>query len=52
MVPEIWSAMERINCHFGPFFALSPPNNLDKEDFAKMKKKAWRYYHFTHVYHK
>ena len=25
MVPEIWSATDRISCHFGPFFALLPP---------------------------
>ena len=25
MVPEIWSATDRIFCHFGPFFALLPP---------------------------
>ena len=25
MVPEIWSVIDRIFCHFGPFFALSPP---------------------------
>ena len=25
MVPQIWSAMDRIFCHFGPFFALLPP---------------------------
>ena len=25
MFPEIWSKMDRIFCHFGPFFALLPP---------------------------
>ena len=25
MVPQIWSAIDRIFCHFGPFFALLPP---------------------------
>ena len=25
MVPEIVSAIDRIFCHFGPFFALIPP---------------------------
>ena len=24
MVPQIWSAIDRIFCHFGPFFALLP----------------------------
>ena len=59
MVTEIWSATDRIFCHFGPFFALySPPpppthpNNLKNQNFEKMKKKAWRYHHFTQVYQK
>ena len=57
MVTEIWSATDRIFCHFGPFFALySPPpthpNNPKNQNFEKMKKKAWRYHHFTQVYQK
>ena len=32
-----------------PFY---PPNNLKNKNFVKMKKYTWRYYHFTHVYHK
>ena len=39
MVPEIWSATNRIFCHFGPFFALLPPNKLKNQNFEKMKKK-------------
>ena len=42
MVPEIWSATDRIFCHFGPFFALLPPpplNNQKNQNFEKMKKK-------------
>ena len=42
----------RIFCHFGPFFALLPPNNLKNQNFEKMKKPPWRYYHFRQVYHK
>ena len=38
---EIWSAMDRIFCHFGPFFALLPPNNLKNPNFENMKKKPW-----------
>ena len=38
MVPEIWSVTDRIFCHFGPFFALSPPNNSESQNFEKMKK--------------
>ena len=32
-----------------PFY---PPNNLKNKNFVKMEKYTWRYYHFTHVYHK
>ena len=35
---EIWSATDRIFCHFGLFFALLPPNNLKNQNFEKMKK--------------
>ena len=42
MVPEIWSATDRIFCHNGPFFALLPPlpHPMDPESqhFEKMKK--------------
>ena len=39
MVPEIWSMTDRTTfCHFGPFFALFPPNNLKNQNFEKMKK--------------
>ena len=49
MVPEIWSATDRIFCHFGPFFALYNPKN---QNFEKSEKSAWGYYPFTQVYHK
>ena len=40
MVPEIWSATDKIFCHFGPFFfSLLPPNNLKNQNFEKMEKK-------------
>ena len=39
MVPEIWSVTDRIFCHFGPLFALLPPNNPKNENFEKMKNK-------------
>ena len=38
MVPQIWSAMDRIFCHFGLFFALLPPNNPKNQNFVKMEK--------------
>ena len=39
MVPQIWSATDRIFCHFGLFFVLLPPNNPKNQNFEKMKKK-------------
>ena len=43
MVSEIWSAKDRIFCHFGPFFALLPsPPPMDQENqiFEKMRKTS------------
>ena len=31
MVPEIMCVTDNIFCHFGPFFALLPPNNLKEK---------------------
>ena len=39
----------------GHFLLFDPNNNPKNQNFGKMKKKkkkAWRYYHFTFVYHK
>ena len=58
IVPEIWCVTDVIFIfHFELLFALLPPpppshNNQEKQNFEKMKKNSWRYYHFTHVYHK
>ena len=38
MDPEIWSAMDKLFCHFGPFFALLPTNNPKNLNFEKLKK--------------
>ena len=38
MVPEIWSATDRIFCHYGPFFALLPPVDPKNQNCEKMKK--------------
>ena len=38
MVPKIFSATDRLFCHFGLFFALLPPNNLENQNFEKTKK--------------
>ena len=35
--------------YFLPFYPSEYPEN---HSFDKMKKNPWRYYHFTHVYHK
>ena len=52
MVPQIWSAMDKIFCHFGLFFALLPPNNPKNQNFEKNEKISQEFYHFIHVYHK
>ena len=39
MVPEISSATDIFLCHFGPFFALLPPEQPKKSKFNKNKKK-------------
>ena len=38
MVTEIWSAADRIFCHFGLFSALLPSKNPGKFFFEKKKK--------------
>ena len=38
--------------HSGPFFAILLLYGSRKSKFWKNEKKAWRYYHFTNVYHK
>ena len=38
-----------VSCHFLYF---DPPNNLKNQNFEKNRKRSWRYYHFTLVYHK
>ena len=44
--PEIYDVTDIFFCHFGSFFALSPPHNLENQDFETMKKNTWRYYHY------
>ena len=39
-------------CHFRPFFAILPHYWPQKLNFGKNVKNTWRYYPFTHVYHK
>ena len=39
-------------CHFGPFLPFDPPSKTKNQHFEKKKKKAWRYHHFTFLYHK
>ena len=42
----------QIFCHSGPVFALLLPYRPRESKFWKNEKHTWRYYHFTHVYHK
>ena len=55
-VPEIRNGTDKSFSDFGPFFVLlpthlpPPTHNYPKnQNLEKMKKNAWRYYHFTHV---
>ena len=56
MLPDIWSAKDRIFSNFRPSFALLPPPSISsqprKSKFLKNEKITWIYYHFTYVYHK
>ena len=52
MVPEIWSAMDRIFCHFGLFLSFYPTNNPPNQNFEKNEKNVWRYHDFAKVYQK
>ena len=36
----------------GQFLPFYPPRNQKNLNFETMKKNDWRYYPFTHVYHK
>ena len=50
-VHEIWHVTDvTFIFHFGQFFALYPPNIPKNYNSLKIKKNAWRYYHFTDVY--
>ena len=37
MLPEVWSATDRIFCHFGPLLAFYPPSNSENQNFEKIK---------------
>ena len=52
MLTQIWSVTDIIFCHFRPFFALLPNCWTQKLKFGKNVKNTWRYYPFTHAYHK
>ena len=40
MIPEIQSETDRIFCPYGSFFALLPSNNLENQNFEKMRKAS------------
>ena len=52
MVPEIWSSIDRLFYHFGPFFPFYPHNNLESQNLEKMNNLPWDNNHYTHTYHK
>ena len=39
-------------CLFFALLPLPPPMDQENQNFEKMKKNSWRYYHFTKAYHK
>ena len=49
IIPEIWSTTDIIFCHFEMFFVLLPPMDQENQNFEKLKKHIWRYYHSTHI---
>ena len=52
MVPEILSVMDRIFVILDHFLTFCTSDNVKNQNFEKNEKNTWRYYHFTHVYHK
>ena len=40
MIPEIWSATNRMFCHFGLLFALYPLSSQKNENFKNLNKKG------------
>ena len=53
MLTQIWRATDIIFCRFRPFLALLLNYWPQKLNFEKKNvKNTWRYYPFTHVYHK
>ena len=49
---QIWSATDKVLCHFRSFFALLPNYWLQKLKLGKNVKTTRRHYPFTHVYPK
>ena len=50
MVPEMWST--KILLWFWIIFCHFTPLTTRKINISKHEKNTWRYYHFTHVYHR
>ena len=49
MIPEMWTATDRIFCHSGLFFALLLPYGPRNQNFQRNGKNTWRYNHFTNI---
>ena len=52
LVTDTSSIAHIIFSHFRLFFTLLSPWQLKKSKFWKNENHSWRYYHFTHDYHK
>ena len=49
-VPEIWHMTDVIYFSFWAIFCPFTLNSQKNQNFKKMKKNAWRYYHLIHKY--
>ena len=47
MVFDISSMTGRLFCHFRQFLPFCPSNNPQNQNFEKLKKNTWRYYHLN-----
>ena len=52
IILEIWSVTRRILSFWTVFCPFTLPKDPENQNFEKIKKNTWRYYHFTNVHHK
>ena len=52
MIPKYTAQQTKFFVILGHVLPFYPTNNPQNQNFEKMKKNTWRYYHFAHAYHK